>query len=121
MPSLLCLVVDRAPYGSIEPAEAVRHAGGALGKGWDVTLGFMGDAVYTVLTGQAPASGEWVSLSAAVTDLIDRGGDRARVLAEQESLAVRDLSIDDLVPGVRAVARDEIARAMAACDRTLLF
>jgi sulfur relay (sulfurtransferase) DsrF/TusC family protein len=121
MPSLVCLVVDRAPYGSIEPAEAIRHAGGALGKGWDVVVAFMGDGVYTVLAGSPPATTEWVPLSTAVSDLIRRGGGRARVVAEEASLASRDLSTRDLVAGVRAVSRDEIARLLVACDRTLLF
>lgn len=121
MPSLFCLVVDRAPYGSIEPAEAVRHAGGALGKGWDVVLGLMGDGVYTVVTGQSSPGGEWVALSAAVADLINRGRERACVLVEDDSLEARGLSTDDLVTGVRAISRAEIARAMVACDRTLLF
>lgn len=121
MPSLLCLVVDRAPYGSIEAAEAIRHAGGALGKGWEVVLGLMGDAVYAALPGQASPSGEWVSLSTAVADVIERGGGRARVVVDEGSLKARDLSADDLVPAVRTVSQDEIARAMVACDRTLLF
>lgn len=121
MPSLLCLVVDRAPYGSIEPAEAVRHAGGALGKGWDVVLGLMGDGVYTALAGKGATNGAWVSLSTAIADLIDRGGEHASVLVEDASLAARDLSSDDLVPGVRTVSRQEIARAMVTSDRTLLF
>ena len=59
MPSLLCLVLDRSPYGSIEPAEAIRHAGGALGKGWEVVLAFMGQSVSTALRGQSPPAGEW--------------------------------------------------------------
>lgn len=121
MPSLLCLVADRAPYGSIEPAEAIRHAGGALGKGWEVTLAFLGDAVYAAIPGQASPDREWVSLSTAVADLMERAGTRARVLVEAASLSARDLSADDLVTGVRPVSQDEIARAMVACDRTLLF
>src|SRR3989338_4045261 len=121
MPSLLCLVVDRAPYGSIEPAEAIRHAGGALGKRWDVGLGFMGDGVYTALASQAPTGGEWIALSAAVSELIERGGARARVLVEGPALDARGLSAGDLITGARAVSREDIARAMVACDRTLLF
>ncbi len=78
MPSLLCLVLDRSPYGSIEPAEAIRHAGGALGKGWEVVLAFMGQSVSAALRGQSPPAGEWLSLSAALIKLLDDGKGRAR-------------------------------------------
>ena len=121
MPGLLCLVVDHAPYGRIEPAEAIRHAGGALGKGWEVVLAFMGKSVYTLLPGQAPPSGDWVSLSETVTRLIGEGQERVRVLADRSSLAARGLSADDLIPGARPASLDEIARATAECDRTLVF
>lgn len=121
MPSLLCLVVDHGPYGSIEPAEAIRHAGGALGKGWDVVLALMGNGVYTALPGQSPPSGDWVSLDKALATLISEGKERAHVLVDGSSLAALGLSTDDLIPGARPASLEEIARAMADCDRTLLF
>ncbi len=115
MPSLLCLVVDHAPYGRIEPAEAIRHAGGALGKGWDVVLAFLGDSVRTALPG------EWLSLSEALVKLIGDGKERVRVLADAASLGACRLSPTDLVPGVRQASAEDLARAMVECDRALLF
>src|SRR3990172_12836494 len=102
MPSLLCLVVEHRPYGSIEPAEAIRHAGGALGKGWEVVLAFMGQSVYTALQGQSPPAGEWLSLSAALTKLLDDGKGRARVLVDARALDARGLVADGLSPRGRA-------------------
>jgi len=121
VPSLLCLVVDRSPYGSIDPAEAIRHAGGALGKGWEVVLAFMGQSVYTALQGQSPPAGEWLSLSAALTKLLDDGKGRARVLVDACALDARGLVANDLIPGVRPASTEEVARALTDCDRTLLF
>lgn len=121
MPRLLCLVLARGPYGSIEPAEAIRHAGGALGKGWEVVLGLMGDGVYTVLAGQSSPGSDWVCLSTAVTALVDKGGPRTRVLVDRISLETRGLSVSDLIAGVQPASSDEIAQAMAACDRALVF
>ncbi len=121
MPSLLCLVVDHAPYGRIEPAEAIRHAGGALGKGWDVVLAFLGDSVRTALPGQSPPAGEWLSLSEALVKLIGDGKERVRVLADAASLGACRLSTTDLVPGVRQASAEDLARAMVECDRALLF
>jgi sulfur relay (sulfurtransferase) complex TusBCD TusD component (DsrE family) len=121
MPSLLCLVVDRSPYGSIEPAEAIRHAGGALGKGWEVVIAFMGQSVSTVLRGQSPPAGEWLSLSEALTKLLDDGKGRARVLVDGHALDARGLVAGSLMPGVGRASPHEIARALIECDRTLLF
>lgn len=121
MPSLLCLVLDHGPYGSINPAEAIRHAMGALGKGWGAVLAFMGDSVYTLLPGQSPPAGEWLSLSEAVAGFVKAGDGRSRVLADRPSLESRGLVGADLVPGARLASRDEIANATVECDRVLVF
>ena len=121
MPSLLCLVLDRSPYGSIEPAEAIRHAGGALGKGWEVVLAFMGQSVSTALRGQSPSAGEWLSLSAAQAKLLDDGQERTRVLVDGNALDACGLAAGSLIPGVERASPHEIARALIECDRTLLF
>jgi sulfur relay (sulfurtransferase) DsrF/TusC family protein len=121
MPSLLCLVLDHGPYGSINPAEAIRHAMGALGKGWGAVLAFMGDSVYMLLPGQSAPAGEWLSLSEAVAGFVRAGDGRAQILADRLSLDSRGLAAADLMPGARFVSREEIASAMIECDRVLLF
>lgn len=121
MAKSLCILVDRGPYGSIRPAEALRHALGALGKGWEVVLALTGDGVLMALSGQAPPTGEWVSLSQAVTDFLEAGNGRATVLVEEPALGVLGLRESDVVRGSRPVSLGEIARAVARCDRTLIF
>lgn len=121
MPSLLCLVLDHAPYGSLQPAEAIRHAGGALGKGWEAVLAFMGGSVYTALRGQSPPAGEWVALSQALAELLEAGEGSVRVLVDRTALEACGLTPGDLIPGVAAAAIEEIAAALAECDRTLIF
>jgi sulfur relay (sulfurtransferase) complex TusBCD TusD component (DsrE family) len=121
MPSLACLLLDHAPYGSLLPAEAIRHAGGAFGKGWDVVLAFMGGGIYATLPGQSPREGEWTSLSQSLGELIETSEGRVRVLVEQEALEACGLSAGDLIPGVKPAPLGEIAQAVAECDRTLIF
>ena len=121
MPRYLCVLVNHPPYGSIEPAEALRHARAALGKGWGVVLACLGDGVSTLLRRQSPPAGEWIGLSEVVSQLLREGQGRAEVLAEASSLAARGLTVTDLVPGVRDASVGEIAEAMARCDRTLTF
>lgn len=121
MAKSLCVLVDRGPYGSIQPAEALRHALGALGKGWDVILALTGDGVLTALAGQSPPAGEWVSLSQAVADFIEAGDGRAAVLVAEPGLEALGLRERELVRGSRPVPLAEIARSLARCDRTLVF
>jgi sulfur relay (sulfurtransferase) DsrF/TusC family protein len=121
MPRLLCLVLDHGPYGSINPAEAIRHAMGALGKGWGADLAFMGDSVYALLPGQSGPAGEWLSLSEAVAGFVKAGEGRAQILADRLSLDGRGLVAADLIPGARSVSCEEIANATVECDRVLLF
>lgn len=113
--------MDRGPYGSIQSAEALRHALGALGKGWEVVLALTGDAVLTALPGQSPPPGEWISLGEAVHDLLQGGTGRAAVLVEDGALAARGLQARDLIPGARPGSPREIAGALARCERVLIF
>lgn len=121
MAKSLCVVVDRAPYGSIQPAEALRHALAAVGKGWEVVLAFLGDSVLTALPGQSPPPEEWMSLSQVVVDLVEAGNGKATVLVEEGALHARGLNACDLVQGTRQAPLGEIATALARCDRTLIF
>lgn len=121
MPRLVCLLLDRPPYGSLQAGEAIRHARGALGKGWDAVLALMGDAVYAALQARAPERADWPCLAEAIANFLQDGEGRAEAIVEEAALEARGLGPQHLVPGVRAVARDEIARALATCDRTLLF
>ncbi len=93
----------------------------ALGKGWEVVLGLMGDGVDTVLGRQSSPGSDWVCLSTATAELIDKGSARAPVLVDRILLEGRGLAVNDLIAGVQPTSPDEIARAMAVCDRTLLF
>jgi len=121
MSRALCVLVNRPPYGSIEPAEAIRHARGAVAKGWSVVFAVLGNGVPMLLPRQSPPADEWVSLSEAVEQFLREGEGRAEVLAEASALAAHGLTVTDLIPGVRDASLGEIARAMARCDRTLTF
>jgi sulfur relay (sulfurtransferase) complex TusBCD TusD component (DsrE family) len=121
MAKSLCVYVDRGPYGSIQPAEALRHALGGLGKGWEVVLVLTGDAVLTALPGQSPPAGEWTCLGEAVAEFMRKGNGRAAVLVEERALEQRGFRTTDLIQGIRASSLEEIAGTLARCDRTLIF
>jgi len=117
----LCILLDRGPYGSIQPAEALRHALGALGKGWEVVLALTGNAVLTVLPRQSPPAGEWTCLGEVVAEFIQKGNGCATVLVEASALEARGLRAIDLIQGIHASSLEEIAGALARCERSLIF
>jgi sulfur relay (sulfurtransferase) complex TusBCD TusD component (DsrE family) len=117
----LCVLVDRGPYGSIQVAEALRHAMGALGKGWEVVLALTGDSVLAALPGQSPPADEWLPLSQALPEFIAAGKGRAAVLLEEQALKTRGIRQADLIPGSRIAALGEIAQALVQSDRALIF
>lgn len=121
MAKSLCVLLDRGPYGSIQSGEALRHALGALGKGWDVVLALTGDAVLTALPGQSPPAGEWACLGKAVAEFMQKGNGRTTVLVEEGALAARGLRTTDLIQGTRPASLPEIALALARCNRLLIF
>lgn len=121
MPKSLCVLVDRPPYGSIQPAEAIRHARGALAKGWEVVLALTGDGVYTVLAGQSPPPGEWVSLSGAISQFMEEGKGRGIVFAKSGALGMREICESALIPGIQPVTLNKLAGALARADRVLIF
>ena len=119
MAKSLCVLVDRPPYGSIQPAEALRHARGAQAKGWEVVLALTGDAVYMALPNQSPPEGEWVPLSEALSKFIEE--EKGGFLVESTALEARGIPASDLIPGACPATMGKIAEALARCDRTLIF
>src|SRR3989304_4439234 len=61
----LCIVIRRAPYGSVSAAEAVRHVIGAVHAGLSVHTVLVDDGVYLVRQDQDPGNTGWPGLSAA--------------------------------------------------------
>ena len=121
MAKSLCVLVDRSPYGSIQSAEALRHALAAVGKGWEVVLALTGDAILTALPGQSPRAGEWTCLGEAVAEFIKGGDGRATVLVEEGALAAWGIRAGDLIQGIRPASLPEIAGALTRCERVLVF
>lgn len=127
MPKTLCIVLRKAPYGSLDAAEAVRHLGGALSNGLCPVGLLVDDGVYLARAGQQGAGG-WTNLGAALEDLLAQtatdpdGGERsAAVYVHGPSLRVRGLSEADLVPGCRVVDETEAAVVVGRADATLVY
>ncbi|MEJ2696017.1 MAG: DsrE family protein [Candidatus Sulfobium sp.] len=112
------IVLRRSPYGSVEAAEAIRHALGGIGEGFDVNLMLMDGGVEAARKNQDISDTEYLSVEEGIRDCLDMG---VAVYAEKISLAMAGLSPDSAVEGVAAVDESEIAGMIKESDTTMIF
>lgn len=128
MADSICIIVRKAPYGSMDAAEAVRHINGALAAGLKTRAVLVGDGAYLAVRDQRAGEAGWTSLSEALGQSLSSGVqlrdgpvNRPEVLIGQSALLGRGISQDRLLPGVRVVSDGEAAAAIASADSFLLF
>jgi sulfur relay (sulfurtransferase) complex TusBCD TusD component (DsrE family) len=116
----LAILVRQAPYTTIGPAEAVRHAGGALAAGWDVRLLLVDDGVYLARGAQAAGQTGYVSLSQALGKLMAKG---VLVMLLDRSGETRDTlpGRPGVLPGVLAIDESELAGQLAAAGTLMIY
>ena len=116
----LAILVRQAPYTTIGPAEAVRHAGGALADGWEVSLLLVDDGVYLAREGQSTGQTGFVSLSGALTKAMAKG---ARVMLLDRSAQIRGVvpGQPGVLPGVHVIDECALADQLAAAGTLMLY
>lgn len=124
----MIIVVRRPPYGTIDAAEAIRHAGGGLSFQVPTTLLLMEDGVFMARREQRPEALGYLSLSRALEDYLSRraqGKDGAEIAGEVvvhgPSVRERGLAPEDLISGTKVVEEVEAARMMADGGWTLVY
>jgi sulfur relay (sulfurtransferase) DsrF/TusC family protein len=121
MADRLGILLRHSPYGRIQAAEALRHAGGALAKGWEVTLILMGDGVYSGLPHQCSSDGAWTNLADSMRKLLKESDGRIRLCVDEQSLAERGLGRSDLFGDCRLVSMEELAKLLTESSQVLIF
>ncbi|MCL4532458.1 MAG: DsrE family protein [Actinobacteria bacterium] len=124
----MTIVVRRGPYGTIDAAEAIRHAAGGLNFKVPTTLLLMEDGVFVARREQLPEGIGYLSLSRALEEYLARRGRgqegeeiAGRVVVHAPSARERGLSPDDLIAGVSMVEEGESARLLADSGWTLVY
>ena len=115
------ILLRHGPYGKIHAAEALRHAGGALSKGWEVTLILVGDGVHAGLPYHVSPGDSWMALSEVLRNLLDESDGRLGLFVHDRSLEERGLGRYDLFKESRLVTTDGVAKLLAGSGRTLIF
>jgi len=96
MPDLLVLLRSY-PYGIINAAEAIRHAGGAGGAGYSATLYLIDGGVLVAKKGQDAGETGFSNLGESLELL----SDEMEIYAHKESLDKMRLGEDDLIEGIK--------------------
>lgn len=115
----VCVLVRRAPYGTVYGSEALRVAGGLAASGLKVVLAAADDGVYLLRRGQDPRALAMANLEQAARQLSDYGV--AQVLADSESLAERGLALADLIEGVELIDSVALGRLLAQIGKVLVY
>ena len=124
----MVVVVRKAPYGTIDAGEAIRHANGGLSFGVPTTLLLAEDGVFVARRDQRGEEIGYVSLSRALEDYLARRGRgpdgreiEGRLVVHGTSLRDRGLRPEDLVPRAQVAEDAEVAQLLAHSDGTLVY
>jgi uncharacterized protein involved in oxidation of intracellular sulfur len=110
------LILNDAPYGTERSFNGLRLAKALAGKGSEVTVFLMADAVACAKTGQKVPQG-YYNLELMTKSIIRSGA----VLLCGTCMDARGLSDAELVEGAQRSTLDELAERTLAADRVLVF
>jgi len=114
----LAIMLMSVPYGTINAAEAVRHALGAAGEELEVSLVLADAGTLAAVRGQDAGDTGLISLEASIRDCVDMD---VKVYVEKASLRGGLLDEEDLVEGVRVVNSSETSEIVGQADSVMIF
>ena len=113
------MLMRKAPYGSVYPAEGFRAMMGIAVFELELCVIFLDDGVNTLVKGQDPSALDMKPLGEGFPALPDVGVQEFYV--HDQSLAERGLVPEDLVIPARVVSGQEIQAILAGCSAVLPF
>jgi predicted peroxiredoxin len=114
----VAMILKQSPYGTVNAAEAVRHALGAVVNEMDVVLILAEGGVLLAKRGQDDAGTGLTGLEAPLKDCLEMG---VPVYVDERSLELQRVDRADLVEGVQCAGGREIAALVKAAKTTILF
>jgi len=115
----ISILIRHAPYGRIDAAEAIRHAGGAISEGIRTHVLLVDDGVYVARVGHDPDGTAWTSLIPPLSKALANG---TRVYVHAPSAQVRGLPQNgDLIAGVEFIQDDALAEILATSGAIMVY
>lgn len=117
MADSLCLIIRKAPFGTLHAAEGIRLANGKIAHGGGLTIVLVDDGVYVAKKCQRAEESGWTSLS----DEVARLAKRARICVHTGSLKSAGISAESLVDGIAQIDDQELANIIVDSDSTIIL
>jgi predicted peroxiredoxin len=114
----ISIILRRPPYGSVEAAEAIRHALGGKTEDMDVKLILLDGGVHAARKGQDVSGTSYLSAEDGIRDCIDMG---VFVYADSLSMVNAHLRTDDMAEGIIFSEGAGIADAISDSEITMIF
>ena len=113
----ISIILRKAPYGTTDAAEAIRHALGGATEEMEVHLLLVDGGVNAAIRRQDTASTGFVNIGEGIGDCIDMD-----VVVSVDRKSVMEAGLEQhLVDGVKLVDRSEIAALIKATDTIMIF
>lgn len=113
----LLVILRKPPYGVINAAEAVRHAGGASASDYRATLYLMDSGVYAAKKGQDAGDTGFTGLGESLELL----SGEMKIYADRDSLERHNLKADDLVEGVEIGSGEVLRQLLKESQSVMIF
>lgn len=113
----LLVILRNQPYGKVNAAEAVRHAGGAGGFDYEAILYLIDSGVCAARRGQNAGDSGFLGLGESIEMLSD---DMA-VYADRKSLEACGLKESDLIDGVKIDDGEVLKKAIRDAQSIMIY
>ena len=113
----LLVILRKPPYGSVNAAEAIRHAGGASGFDYKATLYLIDGGVYAAKKKQDTGDSGFTGLGESLELL----SDEMSIYACKESLKECGLGEDDLIEGIKVDEGNALSQAIKEAQSIMIF
>ncbi|MGE5301071.1 MAG: DsrE family protein [Acidobacteriota bacterium] len=114
----ISIILRKAPYGSVDAPEAIRHALGGINDDMSVNLVFIGSGVNAARLNQDILGTNYLSVEDGIRDCIDMG---VAVFAETKSLDEEQISDTDLIEGVLRAGLNKIGEVLKTSGTVMIF
>lgn len=112
----LLVILRKPPYGVINAAEAVRHAGGASGSDYKSILYLIDSGVYNAKMNQDAGDTGFTGIE----ESLDLLADEMEIYVNSDSLQEYGLKSDELIEGVK-IDNGEILKQMLRESQTIMI
>ncbi len=114
----ICIILRKPPYGSVDTAEAVRHALGAAIEDMDVRLILLDSGINAAKKGQNVAATGYLSVETGIMDCIDMG---VKVYSDRASFKESNWDAGEIIGDVTILSSYEIAEILLDSDVAMIF